>query len=81
VIESLVLQALVCQGQADRASALIELERALLLAEAEGYVPVFVDAGAPMAELVMQVAQGTSAVAAYSAKLLAAFPRGLRGEI
>lgn len=73
-IEILVLQALVCQGQANQASALTALERALLLAEAEGYVRVFVDAGAPMAKLVMQVARGASAVAAYAAKLLVAFP-------
>jgi LuxR family maltose regulon positive regulatory protein len=48
LIEGLVLQALVCQAQANRTNALAALERALTLAEPEGYVRTFVDEGAPI---------------------------------
>ena len=49
VIEILVLHALAYEVQGDRPTALAPLERALSLAEPEGYVRVFVDEGAPMA--------------------------------
>ena len=45
VIEILVLQALAHQAHGDLAAALASLERALTLAEPEGYVRVFVDEG------------------------------------
>ena len=48
-IEILVLQALANQAQGDLVAALVPLERALALAEPEGYVRVFVDEGLPMA--------------------------------
>jgi LuxR family transcriptional regulator, maltose regulon positive regulatory protein len=51
VIEILILQALACQAQGDVRPALARLERALTLAEPEGYVRIFVDEGAPMATL------------------------------
>jgi LuxR family maltose regulon positive regulatory protein len=51
VIEILVLQALSHQLRGDMAAALVPLERALTLAEPEGYVRTFVDEGQPMADL------------------------------
>ena len=51
VIEILVLQALAHQMRRDIPAAAGRLERALTLAEPEGYVRVFIDAGAPMAAL------------------------------
>ena len=47
VIEILVLQALAHQTQGDIPAALLPLERALTLAEPEGYVRIFVDEGPP----------------------------------
>lgn len=51
VIEILVLQALARQTHGDIPAALAPLERALTLAEPEGYVRTFVDEGPPMAVL------------------------------
>ena len=51
VIEILVLQALAHQLAGDIPAALGPLERALALAEPEGYVRMFVDEGPPMAAL------------------------------
>lgn len=48
VIEILALQALAHHARGDAAQALIALERALALAEPEGYVRVFADEGEPM---------------------------------
>src|SRR2546423_11685991 len=49
IIEILLLQALAHQMQGDISAALVPLERALMLAEPEGYVRIFVDEGPPMA--------------------------------
>jgi LuxR family maltose regulon positive regulatory protein len=57
VIEILVLQSLAHQAQGDVAPALASLQRALMLAEPEGYVRVFVDEGPPMAALLRAVAR------------------------
>ncbi len=57
VIEILVLQALTRQADGDIAAALMSLERALTLAEPEGYVRVFVGEGSPMASLLTKVAK------------------------
>jgi LuxR family transcriptional regulator, maltose regulon positive regulatory protein len=73
LIEGLMLQALVCQAQADRIGALSVLQRALTLAEPEGYVRVFVDEGTPMAALLRAAHQHGIALA-YVARLLDAFP-------
>jgi LuxR family maltose regulon positive regulatory protein len=51
VIEILILRALAFEGYGQHAEALTALERALTLAEPEGYVRIFVDEGAPMAVL------------------------------
>ena len=57
VIEILVLQALTQQGRRRHPRALAALERALTLAEPEGYVRVFVGEGSPMASLLAAVAR------------------------
>jgi LuxR family maltose regulon positive regulatory protein len=55
VIEILVLQAIAHQAQGNIAPALVSLERALTLAEPEGYVRIFVDEGKRMAELMTRI--------------------------
>jgi LuxR family maltose regulon positive regulatory protein len=71
-IESLVLQAIAWQAQGRIEEALAVLERALALAEPEGYVRTFVDEGEPMAEMLRQaVVRGVKPD--YVASLLAAF--------
>jgi LuxR family maltose regulon positive regulatory protein len=57
VIEVLVLQALTHDASGDTGDAVAVLERALTLAEPEGYVRVFVGEGPPMASLLRVVAQ------------------------
>ena len=77
VIEILVLQALTRQGLGDIPAALACLERAVTLAEPEGYVRVFVDEGSPMASLLgARAKQGTAGD--YAGRLLAAL--GALGE-
>jgi len=56
VIEILVLQAITLQAQGKMDQALASLERALSLAEPEGYVRTFIDEGAPMGELLRRAA-------------------------
>jgi LuxR family transcriptional regulator, maltose regulon positive regulatory protein len=74
VIEILILHALAHQMQGDTPAALASLERALTLAEREGYVRLFVDEGPPMAHLLQEgLARGI--LPGYVEKLLAAFPR------
>jgi LuxR family maltose regulon positive regulatory protein len=74
VIEILVLHALAHQAQGDVPFALAPLERALTLAEPEGYVRIFVDEGPPMAELLTRIkAGGGRHQEYYIHKLLAAF--------
>jgi LuxR family maltose regulon positive regulatory protein len=73
LIECLMLQALTSQQQASQSSARVALERALSLAAPEGYLRLFVDEGAPMAELLAVIAGRASPVAAYASTLLAAF--------
>ena len=55
MIEILTLQALILQAQGDTARATSIMERALSLAEPEGYVRMFVDEGAPMAALLRRL--------------------------
>ncbi len=55
IIEILVLQALAHQTQGNILAALMPLERALTLAEPEGYVRIFVDEGPPMAVLLAKL--------------------------
>jgi LuxR family maltose regulon positive regulatory protein len=66
-----VLQALARQAREDIPAALASLQRALTLAEPEGYVRIFVDEGPPMASLLRAAAkQGTARN--YVRRLLAA---------
>ncbi len=82
VIEILILHALALQAQGDSKEALTVLERALTLAEPEGYVRIFVDEGEPMAALLGRMkadplSEGRSGrMKAYIHKLLAAFDVG-----
>jgi LuxR family maltose regulon positive regulatory protein len=57
VIEILVLRALAQQALGDIPAALACLERAVTLAEPEGYIRVFADEGPPMAALLRAVAK------------------------
>ena len=57
VIEILVLQALAHQLRDDIPAALGSLQRAVALAEPEGYIRIFVDEGPPMASLLRAVAK------------------------
>jgi LuxR family maltose regulon positive regulatory protein len=71
-IELLVLQALAHQRRGDVPVALAPLERALALAEPEGYRRIFVDEGSPMAVL-LEAAAKRGIAPAYVRQLLAAF--------
>ena len=71
VIEILVVQALARRVRKDVPGALASLERAVALAEPEGYVRVVVDEGPTMAALLRLAAQGRNA-SSYLRRLLAA---------
>lgn len=71
VIEILVLQALAHRMRGDVPAALEPLERALTLAEPEGYVRIFVDEGAPMASL-LEAAVQRGIARDYARRLLTA---------
>ena len=71
LIETLTLQALAHWRSGDRAGALASLERALRLAEPEGYVRLFADLGLPLARL-LQDARARSVMPDYVGRLLAA---------
>lgn len=73
MIEILNLQALVLQAQGAIQAALGVLQRALQLAEPQGYMRVFIDLGRPMARLLHE-AVSNGFVPAYTGRLLAAFP-------
>ena len=73
VIEILVLQALTRQADGDNAGAVMSLERAITLAEPEGYVRVFVGEGPPMASLLAKVAKRAGG-SDYVRRLLACMP-------
>jgi LuxR family maltose regulon positive regulatory protein len=72
VIEVLVLQALAHQVRGDIPAALVPLDRALMLAEPEAYVRIFVDEGPPMAVLLKAAAEHGIAPN-YVRRLLTAF--------
>ncbi|MBN1887222.1 MAG: hypothetical protein JW850_04510 [Thermoflexales bacterium] len=72
VIEILALQALALHKQARLDQALPTLERALVLAEGEGYMRIFLDEADPMGALLHQAALH-GITPAYIDKLLAAF--------
>jgi LuxR family maltose regulon positive regulatory protein len=75
-IEALTLRALGQWQAGDRASAMVWLERALRLAESEGYVRLFADLGLPMIRL-LQEARSRQVLPDSVATLLAACGAGL----
>jgi LuxR family maltose regulon positive regulatory protein len=72
MIEILLLQALAYEAQRNLPPALVSLERALTLAEPEGYIRIFVDVGQPMAHLLSSVS-ANGIMPHYARKLLAVF--------
>jgi LuxR family maltose regulon positive regulatory protein len=84
LLEILVMQALAYQTQGETPQAFAALERALNLAEPEGYVRIFVDEGESMRLLVMDFRlwlekkshdQGRQQLIGYMERLLAGFAR------
>ena len=74
VIEILMLQALAFQAGGDTTQAIATLDRALTLAEPEGFVRIFVDEGPPIAELLEKILDAKVDVPrAYVKKLMSAF--------
>ena len=70
-IEIQILQALALHAQGDIPAALVPLQRALTLAEPEGYVRMFVDEGPPMGQLLLE-ADARGIMPDYTGKLLEA---------
>jgi LuxR family maltose regulon positive regulatory protein len=83
VIEIWIVQALAQQAQGDTPAALASLDRALTLAEPEGYVCIFVDEGEALRMLIAdfrvliekQANREGQRLIGYTDKLLAAFPQ------
>jgi LuxR family maltose regulon positive regulatory protein len=73
VIEILLLQALACEAQNDISHALVFLERALTLAEPEGYFRIFIGEGPPMARLFYE-ALSHEIAPDYVQRMIAVFP-------
>jgi ATP/maltotriose-dependent transcriptional regulator MalT len=82
VIEILTLRALALQARRESSEALVALEKALTLAEPEGYVRLFVDEGAPMETLLSELPKRRRmgsrdarqhAMLGYARRLLTAF--------
>ena len=71
IIEILVVQALAYEAQGDLERAIASLERALLLAEPEGYVRIFAEPGTPMVQLLRE-AMTRSITPIYTNRLLTA---------
>lgn len=72
VIEILSLQALALHAQGESGRALNALNRALSLAEPEGYLRLFIDVGGRLATLLRQITP-RQATANYAGRLLTAF--------
>jgi LuxR family maltose regulon positive regulatory protein len=70
-IEILALQAMAHRARDEMAQALPALERALTLAEPEGYVRTFLDEGTPLTALLRKTA-AKGVAASYASRLLAA---------
>ena len=85
VIEILILRSLAYQAQGDQTRAFASLERALTLAEPEGYVRIFLDEGEAMRLLVLDfrlkiensARNGGHSLCSYIDKLLLAFPQSV----
>src|SRR5437764_671634 len=72
VLEIIILRALALCTQGDRAAALTALERALMVAEPESYIRIFVDEGEPMLALLSKLLATGHRASAYLQRLLAA---------
>jgi LuxR family maltose regulon positive regulatory protein len=72
-ITFLILRALACEAQGMHEAAIDTVEKALSLAEEEGYIQIFIEGGPPMARLIHEVAAREFAPQ-YTRRLLAAFP-------
>jgi len=79
VIEILILQAMALQAQGEDDQALTTLERALSLAEPQGYARILIDEGAPMGKLLRQAVTRGIAVY-YAGKLLATLEIEMQDE-
>jgi LuxR family maltose regulon positive regulatory protein len=79
VVEILVAKALALQALGDTNPALSALERALLLAEPEGYVRTFIDQGAAIAPL-LHAAHRRGIAVDYMRQLLEALPGDTAGK-
>jgi LuxR family maltose regulon positive regulatory protein len=77
IIEILTLQALALHRQRQTDKALMPLERALTLAEPEGYIRLFVDEGPPMAALLRRASRAGRGIAYdYGVRLLTTLEAG-----
>jgi LuxR family transcriptional regulator, maltose regulon positive regulatory protein len=72
-IEILLLQSLAHEALDDLGQARIPLQRALALAEPEGYVRLFADEGAPLARLLEREREAGGGMQTYLQRLQAAF--------
>jgi LuxR family maltose regulon positive regulatory protein len=79
MIEILNLQALSLQARGGIDQAIATLEKALTLAEPEGFIRIFVDEGPPMAQLLREAA-ARGIMPDYTAKLLAIFEGATKDE-
>ncbi|MEJ2710774.1 MAG: LuxR C-terminal-related transcriptional regulator, partial [Anaerolineales bacterium] len=79
VIEIRILQALAFQAKGETDRALSALEKALALAEPEGFIRIFVDEGPPMARLLYK-ALSRGIAPDYIRQLLVAFPDAEREQ-
>jgi LuxR family maltose regulon positive regulatory protein len=79
VIEFLILQALALNDLKCLEEALEALDRALVIAEPEGYLRLFMDEGEPMAALLYKAMQAGS-TPQYTARILATFEGQVRSE-
>jgi len=88
VLEILILQSLTYQAQGDQLHSFASLERALSLAEPEGYVQIFLDEGAEMIRLIgdyrshiVRIGYSqTHPLLVYVDKLLASYPQPVTGR-
>ncbi len=71
VIEILIVRALALEAQYETPEALITLERALVLAEPEGYIRLFLDEGAPMLDM-LRLAHSRGVAPDFTSTLLIA---------
>ena len=72
VIEILILRALALDAQGDQQGALIALKRAVMLAEPEGYVRIFLDEGEPVLTLLSKLLATGHSARGYLQTILAA---------